>query len=209
MKFFQIFLLAVSIAFGNIAFAQKLPSVHDWYTKQYIRKDYTLFTDYIEEYASRLYDNLEIKKNFPWYAELGVKYEYYINKDGSISNIKMYSTFGDNLEYINKYIHPIEYYSLQRYSKNFEDYIKKVILENPPNPFPHGFDYDNIKIEFQVAQKPKRESKYQHKEFNYYFNIDKKNIDLCAFNMNGGNTLTADKKRFIPPQWDIKIIKFR
>ena len=209
MKFFQIFLLAVSIAFGNIAFAQKLPSVHDWFTKQYIRKDYTLFTDYIEEYASRLYDNLEIKENFPWYANLGLRYDYYINKDGSISNFKIYRAADEYIEYINRYTNPVEYYYTKKYSRSFEDYVKKVILENPPEPFPQDFEYDSFKIEIEVVLENKKESKLAHKEFNYYFNIDKKNIDLCAFNMNGGNTLTADKKRFVPPHWAIKIIKFR
>ena len=120
MKFFQIFLLAVSIAFGNIAFAQKLPSFHDWYTKPQIRKNYQVYTNYIEEYTSRLYDNLKIRENFPWYAELGVRYDYYIDKDGSISNFKIYRAADEYIEYINKYINPVEYYCTKKYSRSFE-----------------------------------------------------------------------------------------
>ena len=210
MKFFQIFLLAVSIAFGNIAFAQKLPSFHDWYTKPQIRKNYQVYTNYIEEYTSRLYDNLKIRENFPWYAELGVRYDYYIDKDGSISNFKIYRAADEYIEYVNKYINPVEYYYTKKYSRSFEDYVKKVILENPPEPFPQDFEYDKITIRLSVQAGPfwLGLSNDYKKAFKKDFNIYKNDRNICAHDFSGGSSFTS-KKRFVPPQWDITIIKLK
>ena len=182
MKFFQIFLLTVLIAFGNIAFAQKLPILQYWPDPE-IRNNCQSYIDYFDKYSSQLYDNLKIKENVPFYATLCLIYYYSINKDGSISDIKIYRAADEYIKYVNKFINPVEYYYTKKYSRSFEDYVKKVILENPPEPFPQDFEYDSFKIEIEVVLENKKESKRAHKEFNYYFNIDKKNIDLCAFNM--------------------------
>lgn len=214
MKFFvNLFITLFLFTLSQPAFCQKLPAYAEWY--QGTINEYPAYKDYFEEYTSRLYDNLKIKENFPWYTTLGVDYYYTINKDGSISDFEIYSSFGEDIEYVNKYFHPITYYGLANYSKKYEEYVKKVIYENPPKPFPKEIEYDKMNVELQITVEPKnkKESDYQHKEFKKYYNIEKNNLDICAFDMNGGNSISYGPQmktsKYIPPTWDIKIFKFR
>ncbi|MFR1672839.1 MAG: hypothetical protein ACLSWI_07855 [Candidatus Gastranaerophilaceae bacterium] len=209
MKFFQIFLLTILIAFGNIAFAQKLPILQYWPDPE-IRNNCQSYIDYFDKYSSQLYDNLKIKENVPFYATLCLTYYYSINKDGSISDIKIYTAADEYIEYVNKYINPVEYYYTKKYSRSFEDYVKKVILENPPEPFPQDFEYDKITIRLSVQAGPfwLGLSNDYKKAFKKDFNIYKNDRNICAHDFSGGSSFTS-KKRFVPPQWDITIIKLK
>lgn len=214
MKFFvKLFITLFLFTLSQPAFCQKLPPYANWY--QGTINEYPAYKDYFEEYTSRLYDNLKIKENFPWYTTLGVDYYYTINKDGSISDFKIYTACDEYIEYTNKFIHPLTYSGLVKYSRKFEDYVKKVIYENPPKPFPKEIDYEKMNVELEIMIKPinKKEIKYLHKDYWRYQKINKNKTDICAFDMNGGNTTTynTSKKtyKYIPPNWDIKIFKFR
>lgn len=213
MKFFvKIFITLFLFTISQPAFCQKLPPYANWY--QGTINEYPAYKDYFEEYTSRLYDNLKIKENFPWYTSFGLELNYTINKDGSISDYEIYTSCDENIEYLNKYFHPLIYLGLRKYSRKFEEYAKKIIYNNPPKPFPKEIEYEKMNIQLDISIEPnvKKEKYYAHNEYINYFHINKNN-DVCIFNMNGGNTTTYNTftktSKFIPPTWDLKILLYR
>lgn len=210
MKHFIKFLILFSVfILSNCAFAQEYQNFKLWQNYKGTPEQSVIINEYIIDYTSTLYDKLDIIEGFPKLGVLWVGYDYYIHKDGTISNFqKDVFVMEDRIDDINKYLHPFDYYTAKNYDKKFEEYVKKIIMENPPKPFPKEIDYDVMWITLEVKRQPLafHESRRLRKDFSNASFIEKKKFDYCAYYTQGGDFMS--RKKYIPPNWHIGIVKF-
>lgn len=211
MKHFINFLILFSVfILPNCAFAQEYQNFKLWQNYKGTPEQSVIINEYIIDYTSTLYDKLDIIEGFPKLGVLWVGYDYYIHRDGTISNFSMYwNVMEERIDDINKYLHPFDYYAIKNYDKKFEEYVKKIIIDNPPKPFPKEIDYDVMWITLEVKRQPLafHESRRLRKNFSYAYFIDKKKFDHCSFNTGSGDFFSKSG-RYIPPRWKVGIVKF-
>jgi hypothetical protein len=114
-----IILTGLLISICNIAFAEKLPPLG--YKKDLNSVDNPIWYKYLYDYKDQLYKAFDARKFRK--KEWGHIFIYTINRDGSITNM-------------------IKYDTLDKCDK----YIRQVILDNPPPPFPKEIEENRIRI---------------------------------------------------------------
>lgn len=116
----MILILGLFFTGYNTALAEKLPQKYS--SIKFSQINNPSWYKYMSEYRDQLYGAFEPNKfrEKKW----GQIYIYTIHKGGKITDIKNYSEMDE-----------------------YDKYIKQVILDNPPPPFPKELEEDNVRIE--------------------------------------------------------------
>ena len=134
-KIINLILFLIFLTSG-FAYAEKLPPQQ--YRYKFSQESNPVLYKYLENYQNQLYDAFDTGKFRE--KEWGISYIYTINKDGSISDF-------------------IEYDNLSKP----ELYVRQVILDNPPPPFPANLEAEKIRIRTSLYKTP-----YDEKDVEYY-----------------------------------------
>lgn len=132
-KFFVLFFSFFLLS--NYALAEKLPKPDD---PSFSQQTNPVLYEYLKDYSAQLYDIFDGQKYR--YDRHGVSFMYNIKRDGTIYNFQ-----GFDLK------------------TRMGEYIKNLVLTNPPPPFPEELEDDHIRVDIYVGH-----SKRLRKEFNYY-----------------------------------------
>jgi hypothetical protein len=134
-KFFVLFFSFILLA--SSAFAEKLPDAT--FTKPITLESHPLWYKYLDDYTNQLYNAFDPTK-FRRHNGYGTTYTYIINKGGSVT-------------WISKLV----------YKSKIEKYVRNLILETTPPPFPKELQDDDIRIDIYIGH-----DKYPEKYFKYY-----------------------------------------
>ncbi len=115
-----IILIGLLIGSSNIVFAEKLPPLG--YKKELNSIDNPAWYKYLYDYKDQLYKAFDARKFKE--KEWGQVYIYTINKNGTITDITNYS-------HMNK----------------FDTYVKQVILDSSPPPFPKEIEENKVRMD--------------------------------------------------------------
>ncbi len=113
-----IILIGLLIGSSNIVFAEKLPLK---YINGLNPTDNPAWYKYLYDYKEQLYKAFDARKFRK--KEWGHIFIYTINRDGSITDMIKYDTLDES-----------------------DKYIRQVILDTPPPPFPKEIEEDKVKI---------------------------------------------------------------
>ncbi|MBP3923933.1 hypothetical protein J6E39_01660 [bacterium] len=129
----------------TMAKAETFPG-EDW---GFTKEKYPIYYSYLNDYAKMLYDKFDGKHVR---GIICASWLYTINKDGTISDIKL----GLRSHYL------------------FEQKIKKIILKTPPPKFYEGMEIDSIKLDTYFGVNDRDEGSF----YNIYYNPHRKEFDL-------------------------------
>ena len=134
-KFFILFFSFILLA--SSALAEKLPDVT--FTKPITSESHPLWYKYLDDYTNQLYNAFDPTK-CRRHNGYGMSFMYNIKSDGTIYNLR-------GLVYKSK----------------IEKYVRNLILETTPPPFPKELEDDNIRVDVYIGY-----DKYPEKHFKYY-----------------------------------------
>ena len=184
---FNIILLVILVLFGAApAISRELPHQFD-----YKAEDYPEYEKYFGEYQKQLDKVFEPEKYFSKHTDLYVVYAFRINSKGEISNIR--PTFRITYEgsHLLDALHPIYTRIMEKEMPRYMEYIKELILANPPKPIPGELSYDSFWINVSAHYYPKM-AKHMTTSLK-----DIPKVKYTALSIIGG-----DGKR-VPPEWTI------
>ena len=184
---FNIILLVILVLFGAApAISRELPHQFD-----YKAEDYPEYEKYFGEYQKQLDKVFEPEKYFSKHTDLYVVYAFRINSKGEISNMR--PTFRITYEgsHLLDSLHPIYTRIMEKELPRYMEYIKELILANPPKPIPGELSYDSFWIYVSAHYYPKL-----NKHFARSLEKEPK-VKYTALSIIGG-----DGKR-VPPTWTI------
>ncbi len=134
-KFFILFFSFILLA--SSALAEKLPDVT--FTKPITSESHPLWYKYLDDYTNQLYNAFDPTK-CRRHNGYGMSFMYNIKSDGTIYNLR-------GLVYKSK----------------IEKYVRKLILETTPPPFPKELEDHDIRIDIYIGH-----NKYQRIKFDYF-----------------------------------------
>ena len=184
---FNIILLVILVLFGAApAISRELPHQFD-----YKAEDYPEYEKYFGEYQKQLDKVFEPEKYFSKHTDLYVEYAFRINSKGEISDIR--PTFRITYEgsHLLDALHPIYTRIMEKELPRYMEYIKELILANPPKPIPGELSYDSFRIVVSAHYYPKM-AKHMTTSLK-----DIPKVNYTALSIIGG-----DGKR-VPPEWTI------
>ncbi len=184
---FNIILLVILVLFGAApAISRELPHQFD-----YKAEDYPEYEKYFGEYQKQLDKVFEPEKYFSKHTDLYVVYAFRINSKGEISNMR--PTFRITYEgsHLLDSLHPIYTRIMEKELPRYMEYIKELILANPPKPIPGELSYDSFRIVVNAYYYPKL-AKHMTTSLK-----DIPKVNYTALSIIGG-----DGKR-VPPEWTI------
>ena len=184
---FNIILLVILVLFGAApAISRELPHQFD-----YKAEDYPEYEKYFGEYQKQLDKVFEPEKYFSKHTDLYVVYAFRINSKGEISDIR--PTFRITYEgsHLLDALHPIYTRIMEKELPRYMEYIKELILANPPKPIPGELSYDSFRIVVNAYYYPKL-AKHMTTSLK-----DIPKVNYTALSIIGG-----DGKR-VPPEWTI------
>ncbi len=159
--------------------------------------DYPEYENYFKAYQKQLEDAFTPEKFFTKRTDYAIQYVFKIRSDGSIVEEPQASWALCYPGYYSpgEYTHPIYHRLMQKNMPKFIEYVKEIIINNPPPPFPEGVDY----LEFWIDV-----------YFHYYPKLSKHNVESFKNDKkviyHRQSTLGATKL-YVPPQWIIIIYK--
>ena len=184
---FNIILLVILVLFGAApAISRELPHQFD-----YKAEDYPEYEKYFGEYQKQLDKVFEPEKYFSKHTDLYVEYAFRINSKGEISDMR--PTFRITYEgsHLLDALHPIYTRIMEKELPRYMEYIKELILANPPKPIPGELSYDSFRIVVSAHYYPKM-AKHMTTSLK-----DIPKVKYTALSIIGG-----DGKQ-VPPKWTI------
>jgi len=142
-KFFVLFLSFVLLS--GCSFAEKLPTKDD---PAFSQETNPVLYKYLKDYTNQLYKAFDGRKYR--YNRHGVSFMYKVKRDGTIYNLQGLT-----------------------FKTRMEKYIKNLVLNNPPPPFPKELEDDHIRVDIYIGH-----NKYLRNEFNYYRYSDRAIITI-------------------------------
>ena len=185
---FNIILLVILVLFGAApAISRELPHQFD-----YKAEDYPEYEKYFGEYQKQLDKVFEPEKYFSKHTDLYVEYAFRINSKGEISDLRStYEIYEEGCYNPGEYLYPKYIKEMRKELPKYKEYIKELILANPPKSIPGELSYDSFRIVVSAHYYPKL-----NKRFVCSLKKEPK-VKYTALSIIGG-----DGKQ-VPPKWTI------
>ncbi len=202
MKIFQskkcilvslLLILSFTAGSNHCAYAKFLPRDTRLYTPQ----DYPEYDKYFKSYQKQLEDAFTPEKFFSKKTDYAIYLTFKIRSDGTLVNEpqRYWAICYPDCYSPGEFTHPIYHRLMQKYMPKFTEYVKEIITNNPPPPFPESIDYDEFWIIVCFHYYPKLSRHYVES-----LKYDKKVIYHTT------STLGATYL-YVPPEWIITIYK--
>ena len=135
---------------SNVVNSKELP--HQFHYKA---EEYPEYEAYFGEYQQQLDKVFKPEKYFSKHTDLYVEYSFKINSKGEISKIRLaYRITHDGSNFLDA-IHPIYTKIMRKEFPRYAEYVKELILANPPKPIPKELSYDSFRIVVSAHYYPK------------------------------------------------------
>lgn len=142
MKKFIVSVFSLLLLFANgLAYAETLPPKGSYVINT---DDYPLLYKYMEDYANQLFE--KFNPGIFWVHNYGTMDAYYIHKDGTVSNLS--DTKGSQ-----------------------ERLLRKLVLDNPPPPFPKDLEADRITVDLALLRGYEDDIRYYYSPSRQVANI--------------------------------------
>lgn len=192
-------IITLTFAGTNAAYSKKLPKM----VRTYNAADYPEYEEYFSEYQKQLDKAFTPEKYFSKKADFYMTYRYTISSTGEITDMLPYFRSynwqrADEFYYPGQYLHPWYFKALAKEMPKFEEYVKEIILNNPPKPFPKEFEYDSFRMEVCFNYMPKLARFHISRAF------VPAEIQVSKFD---GDESTGGDGRYIPPEWKLDIYR--
>ena len=159
----------------------------------YKAEDYPEYEKYFGEYQKQLDKVFAPEKYFSKHTDLYVDYAFRINSKGEISDLRStYEIYYEDCYNPGEYTHPIYTKIMKKELPKYREYIKELILANPPKPIPEELSYDSFRIVVSAHYYPKLKKRL----------VDPQIKKAPKVKYTAQSIIGGDGKR-VPPRWTI------
>lgn len=187
---------AVIITAGNFCYAKQMPHMFEYYKN---KKDYPEYEAYMQEYYDTLNKAFQPEKYFTRLTDLQNVHTYQITKDGKITDFSVYEGACENPEYVSWILHPLYKYLMIKNCQRYDEYVKGIIYNNPPKPFPKEVEYEAFDIHIYFAACPHYKGNLEEEHY----------LQKSKFVLQGGNSWGYRHTHFTPPEWRVNILRLK
>ncbi len=158
------------------------------------KTELTEYEQYLKDYAEQIVRAYTPEKYFPQKEmEFVLDVQYFIQPDGSItdlwvSNHSEHWASGDPFWFLR----PVYYMRLTRLSREYEQYVKKIVLQSKPKPFSEEFA-SKILVGFELRhwnawfKKPEFNTMFECHDYGFFKEENMMSIGANIFRSNDKN----------------------
>lgn len=176
---------------SNVVNSKELP--HQFHYKA---EEYPEYEAYFGEYQQQLDKVFKPEKYFSKHTDLYVNYVFKINSKGEI--VKIFPSdqiYAEGYYHRGEYVHYIYTKIMRKELPRYAEYVKELILANPPKPIPKELSYDSFWIVVSAHYYPKL-AKHM-----VYSRKDDPKVEYTSLSGIGGDG------QFVPPEWTILLYR--